>query len=157
MKKLITIVLALLATLSCLMAQDYSDTIRITYGNNYYLATHKLGRSEIKTLMKQYDESWDYMKKARKNLHAERFLEGVGVTMCFLSLGFTSAGPAFACLGSGIVIALTGYLVFGTYYKMNKLNAIKCYNSKRKEGQEFKSYSLSAGLTDNGVGIIFRF
>ena len=116
MKNTIMLLLLLLGAFSSLMAQNYTDTIRISYGNNYYMATHQLSRAELKTLTKQYDESWDYMKKARKNLNATRSLTTIGTVACFIAIGIRGTGNKIAFLVNGIVIGLTGELVFRPKY-----------------------------------------
>lgn len=151
------------------LSQTTNQLVKVK--KQYYLNDKKLSNKELKTILKSDQESAIVYKKAQIATTVGTVFAGAGTVVILIAAlnppsekegplpGLVSDEemnkhllPVF--VGAGIVLAGIPFLISGNM-QLNK--SIKIYNSKHTVTGFRKELKLDFGISQNGVGIVYRF
>jgi hypothetical protein len=166
MKKLTLIsIIFVFCTISVLSQTDGQITIKKGY---YYLNDKKIHKKELKTILLSDPESALEYNKSKKYITISLLTMSSGlVLMVYGEIVMDNAKYNEANYGettnsskylvpilAGVGLSLTGIIYY--YSSRSHSNAIPIYNSKHKIGYK-SDQRLDIGITQNGIGIVYRF
>lgn len=155
MKNAVVLMVAL-AFSGVIFAQQLSDTISIVKNKRFYQHGAQISHSELKLLMREYNESAAFMKKAQAYSTTSTVLYIVGATTVLGGLVIPDIGTKLIVAGTGLGIEVVA-LIISTGYKPNVKKAIGIYNAKKKAGEKPVTVNLGWGFSNYGIGVFLRF